>query len=95
MVTKKNVVTPNNVVPQNTFYHKYFIHQCFPALVSLENKMQMIPLEAFYSGLGLHIDTVPAVQVFKTDLYRVGLSPSSLLTRSLPVVVMVVVSGSL
>ena len=56
--------------------------------------MQTIPLEAFYSGLGLHVDTVPAVQVFKTDLYRVGLSPSSLLTRSLPVVVMVVVSGS-
>ena len=57
--------------------------------------MQTIPLEAFYSELGVHVDMVPAVQVFKTDLYRVGLSPSSLLTRSLPVVVMVVVSRSL
>ena len=38
---------------------------CFPVLFSLENKMQTIPLEAFYSGLGLHIDTVPALQVVK------------------------------
>ena len=25
---------------------------CFPTLISLENKMQAIPLEAFYSELG-------------------------------------------
>ena len=37
---------------------------CFPALFSLESRMQTIPLEAFYSGLGLHVDTVLALQVF-------------------------------
>ena len=34
-------------------------------------------------------DTVPASQVFETDLYGHGLSPSSLWTLSVPVVVVV------
>ena len=38
------------------------------------------------------LDTIPAVQVFKTDLYMDGLSPSSLYTQFYPVVV-VGVSG--
>ena len=44
---------------------------CFPALFSLENKIQTIPLEAFFKSLETHIhvvDTVPAAQVLKTDL---------------------------
>ena len=56
------------------------------ALFSRESRTKTIPLEAFYSGLGLHMDTVPVVQLFKTDLYRAGLSQISLLMRSLPVV---------
>ena len=55
--------------------------------------MQTILLEAFYSGLGLLGDTVPALQVFKTGLYGLGLSPSSLWTRSLTVVGVVFGSG--
>ena len=39
------------------------------------------------------MDTVPALQVFKIDLYGFGLSPSSLGTLSLPVLVVVFVSG--
>ena len=35
---------------------------CFPVLFSLESRMQPILLEAFYSGLGLHVETVPALQ---------------------------------
>ena len=42
------------------FFVYLYTWYCFPALFSLENKMQTIPLEAFYSGLGLHVDTVPA-----------------------------------
>ena len=56
--------------------------------------MQPIPLEAFYSGLGLHVDPVLAVQVFKNRSFMGGLSPSSLWTRSHPVVVMLFVFGS-
>ena len=42
--------------------------------------------------LVLHIvDTVPASQVFKSDIYRFGSPPSSLWTLSLPVVVVVFV----
>ena len=34
---------------------------CFPALSYLWSKIQPIPLEAIYSGLGLHVDMVPAL----------------------------------
>ena len=54
-----------------------------------------MPLEAFYLELGQQVDTVPSVQVFKTDLYMGKLSPSSPWTRSLPVVMVVgIVFGS-
>ena len=50
------------------FLAYFYTWYCFPDLFSLENRMQTIPLEAFFSELGLHVDTVPALQVFKTDL---------------------------
>ena len=49
----------------SNFFAYLYTWYCFPALVSLENKMQTIPLGAFYSGLSLHVDTVPALQVVK------------------------------
>ena len=76
------------------FFAYLYTWYCFSALFSLESRMQPIPLEAFYSGLGLHVDTVPAVQVFKNRSFMGGLSPSSLWTRSLPVVLILFVSGS-
>ena len=85
------LVTPASQVPVMAFFpgllsgflaYLYTWYR-FPALFSLNNRMQPIQLEAFYSGLGLHVDMVPALQVFKTGLYGFGLSPSSLWTLSL------------
>ena len=60
--------------------------------------MQPIPLEVFYSGLGVHVYMLLTRYLYyrylKTDLYVDGLSLSSLWTRLLPVVVVVIVSGS-
>ena len=47
------------------FFAYLYTWYCFPALFSLKSRMQPIPLEGFYSKLGLHVDTVPALQVFK------------------------------
>lgn len=70
----------------------------FPALFSLEGGIQPIPLEAFYSRLGLHVDTLLTrylcYRYLKTDIYVDRISPSSLWKRLLLVVVVVIVSGS-
>ena len=60
LVVMAALVTAVSQVPLMTFFPGIlsaflaylYTWYCFLALFSLENKMQMIPLEAFYSGLG-------------------------------------------
>ena len=40
------------------FFAYLYTWYCFPVLFSLKNKMQTIPLEAFYSELGLRLYTL-------------------------------------
>ena len=68
LVVLAALITTALQVPVMTFFpgllSRFFAYlytwYCFLALFSLESRMQPIPLEAFYSGFGVHLDTVPA-----------------------------------
>ena len=65
----------------------------FSLSLQFRDKDAMGSTGSVYSGLGYSSTRYLQIQVLRTDNFTMGLSPSSLWTRSLPVVV-VVVSGS-